>query len=104
MSTPNSELRSLTDKWHDGRISHEEALHLEECLLASSEDREYFFQISELEAALPSAPMNLPDSSSPLTIPTKLKVFPWWQAAALFLFGPWIQPGNATVRNRVDQG
>ena len=60
MKTPNSELRRLTDAWHDGTITPEDGMRLEQRLLAEPDARAYFFEISGIESSLAEAAARLP--------------------------------------------
>jgi predicted anti-sigma-YlaC factor YlaD len=55
MKAPDSELRRLTDAWHDGTISPADAARLEERLLNDPAARDYYLEISALEGNLPDA-------------------------------------------------
>ncbi|BCU76504.1 hypothetical protein [Luteolibacter sp. LG18] len=102
MKAPDSELRRLTDAWHDGTISRADAGRLEERLLADAGARDYFFEISELEAALPEAAGLLPAVAAP----PRRTMDGWWKMAAVFVIGAasgalaWktLAPGIATGR------
>ena len=83
MSSPYLKLRRLTDDWHDGTISPENVLQLERCLLNDPAARQYFFSISELEAALPAAASHM---SAPAASRSR-SAFPWWRMAAVFVIG-----------------
>ncbi|MGC4013387.1 MAG: FecR domain-containing protein [Luteolibacter sp.] len=84
MKAPDSELRRLTDAWHDGTISRGDALLLEERLLADPAARDYFFEISELEGSLPEAVGLLP--AAPAVVPRRAGG-QWWKMAAMFIIG-----------------
>ena len=84
MKSPNLELRRLTDAWHEGTISPEDGMRLEQRLAADDSARTYFFEIAEIEAAMAAAASDLP-----LTIPAhSLARRTNWQAmAAVFVGG-----------------
>ncbi|MFD0893071.1 FecR domain-containing protein [Luteolibacter ambystomatis] len=85
MKAPDSELRRLTDAWHDGTISRGDALRLEERLLADTAARDYFFEISELEGGLAEAAAMLPPiAAKPRPQSTTGS---WWKMAAVFVIG-----------------
>jgi hypothetical protein len=86
MKTPDRELRRLVDAWHDGTISREDGLRLEQRLEDDPAAARYWLEISAIEAALPAV---LPDVS-PATArrPTwRLLETPWLRVAAIFLLG-----------------
>jgi hypothetical protein len=60
MKSPDSEMRRLTDAWHDGTISPEEGMRLERRITTESHARDYFFGIAEIEAAMAEAALSLP--------------------------------------------
>jgi hypothetical protein len=84
MKAPDSELRRLTDAWHDGTISPADAARLEERLLNDPAARDYYLEISALEGNLPDAA-----SASPATeaMPLRRPAPSWWKAAAIFTLG-----------------
>lgn len=85
MKAPDSELRRLTDAWHDGTISRSDAMRLEERLLADAGARNYFFEISELEGGLAEAAALLPPVAA--KPPPQSATGSWWKMAAVFVIG-----------------
>jgi len=84
MNTPDSELRRLTDAWHDGTITPAEGLRLEERLRDDEQARRYFFETAEIEATLPETAADIlapPAESSPRRSRTL------WRMAAAFAGG-----------------
>ena len=84
MNTPDSELRRLTDAWHDGTITPEQALRLEQRLLADAADRDYFFDITAIDVAMAGALAQLPQKA-PVVRRTVLHSL--WRIAAVFVIG-----------------
>ncbi len=84
MKTPNSELRRLTDAWHDGTITPEDGMRLEQRLLAEPDARAYFFEISGIESSLAEAAARLPIAEPALACKPRSQ---WWRMAAVFVVG-----------------
>lgn len=84
MKNPDTNLRRLTDAWHDGTISPEDALRLERRLLTDDTAVEYFLDIAEIEAEMAGAASKLPRA-----VPTlrPLRSAPRWSMAAVFVVG-----------------
>jgi ferric-dicitrate binding protein FerR (iron transport regulator) len=86
MKTPDSRLRRLVDAWHDGTITSEDGLHLQQRLRDDETARRYFFEIAELEAGLPIAAADLPQATTqPAAQPTGPASH--WRWAAVFVAG-----------------
>lgn len=89
MKQPDSELKRLTNAWHDGTIAPEDALRLERRLLGDDAASEYFFEMAGIEAALPEAAAR----TAPVAIPFKPRSRAvWWAAAAAFVAGLFVGP------------
>src|SRR6478735_1227829 len=86
MKTPDRELRRLVDAWHDGTISREDGLRLEQRLELDPEAMRYWFEISEIEAALPSAATGL-EIHAVESSPRRFAAAPWLRIAAVFALG-----------------
>lgn len=84
MNHPDKELRRLTDTWHDGTISPEDGLRLEKRLSEDESARAYFFEIAEIEAALPEAASGL---SREIPKMAKKSSSHWLKLAAMFAIG-----------------
>lgn len=84
MKTPDYELRRLTDAWHDGTITPEDGLRLEQRLAAEKEARDYFFEITAIESSLATAAAALTDQR---VRPAPRPLGEWGKMAAMFLFG-----------------
>jgi hypothetical protein len=87
MNTPDPELRRLTDAWHDGTITPEQALRLEQRLLNDAAARDYFFSITEIEAAMAGAMARLPQDLPVARHPVWHR---WWRMAAVFVMGGFV--------------
>lgn len=85
MTNPDSELRRLTDAWHDGTITPEDGLRLEKRLADDGPAREYFFEIAALESAMPEAAAAALPGEIPV-MQTRSRGL-WWKMAAVFLIG-----------------
>jgi hypothetical protein len=83
MKPPDKELRRVTDAWHDGTISAEDALRLEQRLRDDGFARQYFFEISEIEASLSQLD---PLAVVPAEI-IRVRFGGWWKWAAVFVVG-----------------
>ena len=84
MKTPNSELRRLTDAWHDGTITPEDGMRLERRLLAEPDARAFFFEISGIESSLAEAAARLPFAEPTVRFEPRSQ---WWRMAAVFVVG-----------------
>ena len=84
MTSPNPELRRLTDAWHDGTISPEDGMRLEQRLAADNSAREYFFEVAEIEAAMATAAAGLPREIPAPSLPRRTD---WRAMAAVFVGG-----------------
>ncbi len=84
MKNPDSELRRLTDAWHDGTITPEGGMRLEKRLADDDSAREYFFEIAGLEAAMAAAAAGLPAEFA--VLPHEARGL-WWKMAAVFAIG-----------------
>lgn len=86
MKTPDKELRRLVDAWHDGTISPEDGLRLEQRLGTDPDAARYWLEISAIEAALPGAAAGI---SEGFTAPPvgKFSLTPWLKIAAVFVLG-----------------
>jgi hypothetical protein len=84
MKTPDSELRRLTDAWHDGTITPEDGMRLERRLAEDDAARDYFFEIAGIEASMAEAAAGLPQES-PFLSTAGHGI--WWKMAAVFLVG-----------------
>ncbi len=86
MKTPDRELRRLVDAWHDGTISREDGLRLEQRLELDPEAMRYLLEISEIEAALPSAAAGLEIHAVEPSRP-RFTAALWLRIAAVFALG-----------------
>ena len=84
MKNPDSELRRLTDAWHDGTITPEDGMRLEKRLGEDESAREYFFEIAGIEASMAEAAAGLP-TGIPVLKTTSRGL--WWKMAAVFAIG-----------------
>jgi hypothetical protein len=81
MKSPDRELRRLTDAWHDGTISPEDGMRLEQRLCADDSGRRYFFEIAEIETSMTEAASILP-SAIPVIKTASQGI--WWKMATVF--------------------
>lgn len=86
MKAPDRELRRLVDAWHDGTISREDGLRLEMRMETDPEAIRYWLEISEIEAALPSATAGL-EIQAVEPSPRRFAAAPWLRIAAVFVLG-----------------
>src|SRR6478609_5634939 len=86
MKSPDRELRRLVDAWHDGTISREDGLRLEQRLELDPDAMRYWLEISEIEAALPSAAAGMNLHPTVASRPG-FAAAPWLRIAAVFALG-----------------
>jgi hypothetical protein len=84
MKNPSSELRRLTDAWHNGTISPEDGMRLEQRLAADESARQYFFEIAGIEASMAEAASLLPRQVP--SVRSEIRGI-WWKTAAVFIIG-----------------